>query len=66
MRRIALVLVVMASVLLATSGVAWAVTKTCLPAPKKCWGTSGSDVLKSTSKDNYVFGKGSNDTIHTL
>jgi hypothetical protein len=44
------------------SGVAWAVTKTCPPTPKKCWGTSGADVLKSTSKDNDMVGKGGNDT----
>jgi hypothetical protein len=62
MRRIALLLMVMASVLLAASGVAWAVTKTCPPGPKKCWGTKGADVLKSSSKDNYMYGKGGNDT----
>jgi hypothetical protein len=62
MRRIAVLLMVMASVLLAASGVAWAVTKTCPPAPKKCWGTKGADVLKSSSKDNYMFGKRGNDT----
>jgi hypothetical protein len=62
MRRIALLLMVMASTLLVASGVAWAVTKTCPPAPKKCWGTSGADVLKSTSKDNLMYGKGGNDT----
>ena len=62
MRRIALLLVVMASTLLVASGVAWAVTKTCPPDPKKCWGTSGADVLKSTSKDNLMYGKGGNDT----
>ena len=62
MRRIALLLMVMASVLLAASGVAWAVTKTCPPSPKKCKGTSGADVLKSTSKNNGMYGKGGNDT----
>jgi hypothetical protein len=62
MRRIALLLMVMASTLLAASGVAWAVTKTCPPAPKNCWGTSGADVLKSSSKDNLMYGKGGNDT----
>ena len=62
MRRIALLLMVMASTLLVASGVAWAVTKTCPPAPKKCNGTSGADVLKSTSKNNDMLGKGGNDT----
>jgi hypothetical protein len=62
MRRITLLLMVMASVLLAASGVAWAITKTCPPYPTKCWGTSGADVLKSTSKDNLMLGKGGNDT----
>ena len=62
MRRIALLLMVMASTFLAASGVAWAATKTCPPAPKNCNGTSGADVLKSTSKDNVMVGKGGNDT----
>jgi RTX calcium-binding nonapeptide repeat (4 copies) len=63
MRRTALLLVLMASVLLAASGVAWAVTKTCPPSPAKiCWGTSGADVLKGTSKDNLMAAKGGNDT----
>ena len=62
MRRIALLLMVMASTLLVASGVAWAATKTCPPAPKKCKGTSGADVLKSTSKDNNMGGRGGNDT----
>jgi hypothetical protein len=62
MRRITLLLMLMASVLLAASGIAWAVTKTCPPEPKKCWGTSGADVLKSSSKDNLMYGKRGNDT----
>jgi hypothetical protein len=62
MRRVALLLMVMATALLAASGVAWAVTKTCPPAPKKCKGTSGADVLKSTSSKNWMYGKGGNDT----
>jgi hypothetical protein len=62
MRRITLLLMLMASVLLAASGVAWAVTETCPPDPKNCWGTSGADVLKSTSKDNNMLAKGGNDT----
>jgi hypothetical protein len=62
MRRIALLLMVMASTLLVASGVAWAVTKTCPPEPKECNGTSGADVLKSTSKNNDMFGKGGKDT----
>jgi hypothetical protein len=62
MRRITLLLMVMASTLLAVSGVAWAVTKTCPAYPKKCNGTNGADVLKSTSQDNFMVGKGGNDT----
>jgi hypothetical protein len=62
MRRIVLLLMVMASTLLLASGVAWAVTKTCPPAPKNCTGTGGADVLKSTSKNNYMVGKEGNDT----
>jgi hypothetical protein len=63
MRRVALLLMVMVTALLVASGVAWAVTKTCPPFPAKiCWGTSGADVLKSTSKDNSMVGKGGNDT----
>ena len=62
MRRIALLLMVMASTLLVASGIAWAVTKTCPPASKQCNGTSGADVLKSTSKKNAMYGKGGNDT----
>ena len=62
MRHITLLLMVMATALLAASGVAWAVTKTCPPDPKACVGTNGADVLKSTSKDNNMLGKGGNDT----
>jgi Ca2+-binding RTX toxin-like protein len=62
MKRIALLLMVMTSTLLVASGVAWAVTKTCPPSPKKCTGTSGADVLKSTSSDNSMLGGGGNDT----
>jgi hypothetical protein len=62
MRRMALLLMVMASTLLVASGVAWAVTKTCPPDPKNCKGTSEADVLKSTSKDNNMYGGGGNDT----
>jgi hypothetical protein len=61
-RPITLLLMVMAAALLLASGVAWAVTKTCPPAPKVCAGTSGADVLKSTSKDNNMEAKGGNDT----
>src|SRR5215213_1970101 len=62
MRRITLLLMVMASTLLVASGVAWAVTKTCSPFPQKCLGTNGADVLKSTSQANIMVGKGGNDT----
>jgi hypothetical protein len=61
-KRITLLLLLMASTLLVASGVAWAVTKTCPPTPKKCLGTSGADVLKSTSRNNWMYGKGGNDT----
>jgi hypothetical protein len=61
-RHITLLLIVMATALLAASGVAWAVTKTCPPDPKVCVGTNGADVLKSSSKDNNMLGKGGNDT----
>jgi hypothetical protein len=62
MRRITLLLMLMAVALLAASGVAWAVTKTCPPTPTVCNGTSGADVLKSTSKGNDMSGKAGNDT----
>jgi Ca2+-binding RTX toxin-like protein len=62
MRRITLLLIVMASTLVVASGVAWAATKTCPPAPKKCLGTTGADVLKSTSQDNVMLGGPGNDT----
>ena len=62
MKRITLLLMLMATVLLVASGVAWAVTKTCPTYPKKCLGTSGADVLKSTSKSNYMLGRKGNDT----
>jgi hypothetical protein len=62
MRRITLLLMVMASALLAASGVAWAVTKTCPPTPQVCYGTSGADVLKSTSQDNDMYGQDKNAT----
>ena len=62
MRRITLLLMLMAIALLAVSGVAWAVTKTCPPAPKKCTGTSGNDVLSSSPKNNDMFGLAGNDT----
>jgi hypothetical protein len=66
MRRITLLLMVMATALLAVSGVAWAVTKTCPPLPQKCTGTTGADVLKSTSQDNGMLGGAGNDTYTTL
>ena len=62
MRRITLLLVITTTALLAASGVAWAVTKTCPPYPKTCNGTAGADVLKSTSKDNAMAGWRGNDT----
>jgi hypothetical protein len=62
MRRVALLLMVMASTLLVASGVAWAVTKTCPTVPKICRGTKGADVLKSSSKGNYMYAGQGNDT----
>jgi hypothetical protein len=62
MRRITLLLMLMAIGLLAVSGVAWAVTKTCPPEPKVCYGTSGADVLKNTKERNAMAGKAGNDT----
>jgi hypothetical protein len=62
MRRITLLLMLMAIALLAVSGVAWAITKTCPPDPQVCRGTSGNDVLKSTSQDNNMVGLAGNDT----
>jgi secreted trypsin-like serine protease len=61
MKRITLLLTVMATALLVASGVAWAVNKTCPPHPQVCSGTSGDAVLKSPSQDN-MYGKGDNDT----
>jgi hypothetical protein len=61
MKRITLLLTVMATALLVASGVAWAVTKTCPPHLQVCSGTSGDAMLKSTSQDN-MYGKGDNDT----
>jgi hypothetical protein len=59
MRRITVLLMVMATALLAVSGVAWAVTKTCPPAPQECTGTNGADVLlESTSQANFMAGRG--------
>jgi hypothetical protein len=62
MKRITLLLTVMATALLVASGVAWAVTKTCPPHLQVCSGTSGDDVLKSTSQDNNMYGKEGNNT----
>jgi Ca2+-binding RTX toxin-like protein len=62
MRRITLLLMLMAIGLLAVSGVAWAITKSCPPEPKICYGTNGSDVLKNTSAFNIMAGKAGNDT----
>ena len=62
MRRITLLLMVMATALLAVSGVAWAVTKRCPPEPQECVGTNGDDVLKSSSQDNNMIGQAGNDT----
>jgi hypothetical protein len=57
MRRVALLLMVMATALLVASGVAWAVDKVCPPTPKKCYGTNGQDWLSGTRKNNYMIGK---------
>jgi hypothetical protein len=62
MRRITLLLMLMAIALVAVSGVAWAVTKTCPSVPTVCTGTSGADVLNSTSEDNDMQAKAGDDT----
>jgi hypothetical protein len=62
MRRITLLLMLMAIGLLAVSGVAWAITKTCPPEPQVCYGTDGNDVLKNTSEHNVMAAKAGNDT----
>ena len=62
MRRITLLLMLMAIGLLAVSGVAWAITKTCPPEPQVCYGTDGNDVLKNTSEHNIMAAKAGNDT----
>src|SRR5687767_14727670 len=62
MRRITLLLMLMAIALLALSGVAWAETKTCPSMPTECTGTSGADVLKSSSQENNMQAKAGDDT----
>jgi hypothetical protein len=62
MRRITLLLMLMAIALLAVSGAAWAETKTCPPVPTVCTGTSGADVLESSSQDNNMQAKAGDDT----
>ncbi len=57
MRRVALVLTVMALALVLASGVAWAVNKV---------GTDGPDTLRGTNGDDNLLGRGGNDVLFGL
>jgi RTX calcium-binding nonapeptide repeat (4 copies) len=57
MRRVILLLAVMAATLVVVSGVAWALNKI---------GTNGSDTLKGTNKADNLLGKGGNDALFGL
>jgi Ca2+-binding RTX toxin-like protein len=57
MRRVILLLAVMAATLVVASGVAWAVTKI---------GTNGPDTLRGTNGDDNLIGKGGDDVLHSL
>jgi hypothetical protein len=57
MRRVALVLIVMALALLLASGVAWAVNKI---------GTNGPDTLRGTNGNDNLLGKGGSDVLFSL
>jgi hypothetical protein len=57
MRRVVLVLAVMALALLLASGVAWAVNKI---------GTDGPDILRGTNRADNLLGEGGNDGIFGL
>jgi Ca2+-binding RTX toxin-like protein len=54
MRRVILLLTVMAMTLVVASGVAWAVTKI---------GTNGPDTLEGTIRADNLLGRGGNDVL---
>lgn len=61
--RAVLLLTVIVAVLMLSSGVALAITKTC-EASIDCFGTSDSDTLKGTDDGNdFIYGRGGADTI---
>jgi Ca2+-binding RTX toxin-like protein len=57
MKRILVLLTVMAVTLVVASGVAWAVNKV---------GTNGPDTLRGTNGDDNLSGKGGNDVLFSL
>jgi Ca2+-binding RTX toxin-like protein len=57
MKRILVLLTVMAVTLVVASGVAWAVNKV---------GTNGPDTLRGTNRDDNLSGKGGNDVLFSL
>jgi Ca2+-binding RTX toxin-like protein len=57
MRRVVLVLAVMALALVLASGVAWAVNEI---------GTNGPDTLRGTNRDDNLLGRGGNDILLSL
>jgi Ca2+-binding RTX toxin-like protein len=57
MRRVILLLTVMAATLIVASGLAWAVNKI---------GTNGPDTLRGTNGDDNLLGKGGNDKLFGL
>jgi hypothetical protein len=57
MRRVILLLMVMAATSVVASGLAWAVNKV---------GTNGPDTLRGTNGDDNLLGKGGNDDLFGL
>jgi Ca2+-binding RTX toxin-like protein len=57
MRRVILLLALMATTLVVASGLAWAVTKI---------GTNGPETLRGTNRDDNLIGKGGDDVLHSL
>jgi len=64
-RRAVLVLLAMVGALMLSSGVALAATITCLP-DEDCFGTEDADTLEGSISDEYMFGRGGNDTLNGL
>ncbi len=56
MRKSVLLLASMALALVLVSGVAWAVTKDCTPAPDYCIGTADPDTLKGSAERDRIYG----------